>query len=160
MEIWKEIEEYCNYSISNRGRVLNKLTNRILKPSKDGCGYLFVNLFKDKKPKAHYIHRLVAKYFLNHTFVDYNKIIDHIDNDRNNNNFDNLQIISNRENTSKDIDKSKTSSKYVGVYWYAQRNKWKAVAKIKGKIIYIGLYSTELEAHKAYQTKITNETKV
>lgn len=66
MEIFKEIEGYENYQISNYGTVksLKFGKERILKPAKNSSGYLYVILSKQGKVKNHYIHRLVARAFL------------------------------------------------------------------------------------------------
>jgi hypothetical protein len=60
VEIFKRIDEFDNYSISNHGNVRNDTTNRILKPSKNSDGYHNINLYKDKKAKNHSVHRLVG----------------------------------------------------------------------------------------------------
>lgn len=66
MEIFKEIEGYENYQISNLGNVksLKFGKERILKPAKDKGGYLTVDLFKQGKHKTYKIHRLVAQAFI------------------------------------------------------------------------------------------------
>lgn len=43
------------------------------------------------------------------------------------------------------------SSKYKGVYWNKALQKWVAQITIKGKGKYLGLFNTEIEAHKAAQ---------
>ena len=47
-EYWTDIEEYPNYSVSNLGRVKNKVSGKILKPQKDYKGYLRVRLYNQK----------------------------------------------------------------------------------------------------------------
>lgn len=67
MEVFKYIEGYEGlYQISNYGNVKSLWygKERILKPSADGNGYLFVNLYKDAKRKHHQVHRLVAQAFI------------------------------------------------------------------------------------------------
>ena len=69
-EIWKDIEGYEGlYQVSNLGRVKSlkyrqSNNENILKPQVDGGGYLMVHLWKDKKPKAMKVHRLVAQAFI------------------------------------------------------------------------------------------------
>lgn len=68
-EIWKDIEGYPNYQISNLGNVksLNyKRTgkDKFLKLVKLKCGYLSVIFHKEGKVKLNYIHRLVAQAFI------------------------------------------------------------------------------------------------
>ena len=77
-EIWKDIEGYEGlYKVSTCGKVksLERYRNgkneskayvkeRILRPGKDGSGYLFVVLSKECKEKTFKIHRLVAQAFI------------------------------------------------------------------------------------------------
>lgn len=71
-EIWKDINRYEGlYQVSNFGRMRslgngnsNNSKVRILKVSKNRCGYLCVCLCKDGKQKTFKLHRLVAETFL------------------------------------------------------------------------------------------------
>ena len=58
------------------------------------------------------VHRIIVVLLLNEKIKDYD-IVDHIDSDPSNNKFNNLQIISQKEN----IRKRKRSSKHLGVSW-------------------------------------------
>jgi hypothetical protein len=69
-------------------------------------------------------------------------------------NVDNLEVVSQRQNTAHSKDKTKTSSKYIGVSWHKSTKKWQANINLKDKRIYLGLFKTEEDAHKAYQTKL------
>ena len=62
-EIWKPIEGYDDYLVSNLGNVKSNITNRILRPG-NTKRYYQVRLYKDKKCKAHLVHRLVAAAFI------------------------------------------------------------------------------------------------
>ena len=72
-EIWKDIRDYENmYQISNLGRVKSLNYNntgreKIMKPSVDKDGYLFVRLCKNGKVKNFKVHRLVAQAFISNT---------------------------------------------------------------------------------------------
>lgn len=64
-EIWKPIEEYENYYVSNMGNVMNINTGKVLKGQNNGKGYFHVCLYnKEHKCKLVMIHRLVAKAFI------------------------------------------------------------------------------------------------
>jgi hypothetical protein len=65
-EIWKTIEDYPDYMISNMGRVksLKYGKERIIKQLKNKDGYWRVILCKEGKTKQYYIHRLVAMNFI------------------------------------------------------------------------------------------------
>jgi hypothetical protein len=56
----------------------------------------------------------------------------------------NLQLITNKKNTSKDR-KNKTS-KYTGVSWHKQSNKWLAQFKENGTTKYLGTFESEEKA--------------
>jgi len=61
-----------------------------------------------------------------------------------------------KEGTEIKVKKVKTSSKYKGVCWDKDRNKWRSDIRINGKRKHLGLFKCELEAHHAYQ-KALNE---
>ncbi len=86
-EIYKPILFNPNYSISNFGNVKNNKTGRILKSCINNKGYCVLGLSKNNNNRSITIHTLVYKYFKD--FFN-NKIIIHIDKNRNNNNINNL----------------------------------------------------------------------
>ena len=88
-EIWKTIEEFNNYEVSNLGRVRNITTGKVLKGYADGWGYLQVKLFKAGKGYHKKIHRLVAEAFLENP--DKLPEVNHIDEDKANNAVSNLE---------------------------------------------------------------------
>jgi hypothetical protein len=63
-EVWVEVEGFPGYAVSNRGRVMNRETNYILRPRDNSYGYSRVALRKDGKTHDVYVHRLVAKAFI------------------------------------------------------------------------------------------------
>lgn len=132
-----------------KGNISYTTKDRILKQSIDSVGYPCVNLSDYKKQKTFRVHQLVAISFLNHK-PDRHKglVIDHINGNKLNNNLTNLQLITNKINTSKDR-KNKTS-KYTGVSWHKQSNKWLAQFRENGSVKYLGTFETEEEARDAY----------
>jgi hypothetical protein len=162
-EIFKDIPNYEGfYQVSNMGNVksIPRLNDngkrkciskeRILKHCKDIGGYYQVGLHKESKVKTINIHILVAMVFLGHTPDGTHKIVvDHINNIKTDNRVENLQLISNRENCSK--DKKNGSSQYTGVYWDKNLKKWKACIYTDGKLKHLGLFTDEYEAHLEYQ---------
>ena len=95
-EIWKEIEGFDNYKISNLGRVKNIKFDRLVKPLLDNKGYIMVNLYKDGKMKRLSLHRLIAIAFIPNP--DNKPCIDHINTDRSDNHIDNLRWVTQKEN--------------------------------------------------------------
>lgn len=84
-EIWKDIEDYEGYQVSNFGRVrsLDRYNSRgywikgcILKPIMDKKGYLNVGLSKNNQRKTFKVHRLVALHFIPN--IENKPEIDHI----------------------------------------------------------------------------------
>lgn len=68
-EIWKDIEGYPGYQVSNLGRVrsLNYHRSgqvRVLELLKGAHDYTQINLYKNGKMKGHKVHRLMAIAFL------------------------------------------------------------------------------------------------
>lgn len=65
MEKWKKIIETNNvYSVSNKGKIRNDKTGKILKQSYYHNGYLGVGIIINGKQKRYRVHRLVAEYFV------------------------------------------------------------------------------------------------
>ena len=66
LEIWKTIENYPDYMVSNLGRIKSFKYGRekILKQAKDKDNYFSVNLSKEGKQKTYLVHRLVALHFI------------------------------------------------------------------------------------------------
>jgi len=121
-----------------------------LKPSIGVRGYEVVHI----NGKISYVHRLVAECFLNHKRCGFELVVNHIDFNKTNNKLDNLEIVTNRENSNKKHLKS--SSKYIGVYWSGLNNKWRASISINSRNKHLGLFTDELEASKAYQKELLN----
>lgn len=148
-EIWKDVPGFEGfYKVSNYGNIISK-TGRYRKPVKNNNGYWYLNLYKNGKYLSLRIHQIVALAFLEYNIGQRIMVVDHIDNNKDNNNLSNLQIINHRDNIYKDL-KNK-SSKYIGVS--KSGNKWRSVISKKNKSIHIGYFNTELEASKAYHKK-------
>lgn len=131
------------------------LVGRILKPTLDKkTGYIYISLSAGGKVKKYNIHQLVAIAFLNHVPCGHKEVIDHIDENKLNNYLENLRITTNRINCSK--TKRGVTSKYVGV----RKNKGKFESRIRigNTRKYLGRFTTEIEAHNAYQNAL-NEIK-
>ena len=166
IEVWRDIKGYEGYyQISDFQRIksiermvkhwrggLRRENEKILKQVIDSKGYLCVSLSKNGKSKRKKIHQLIAEAFMNHIIDRYSVIVDHIDNNKLNNKIDNLQLISPRENVSKDI--KGCSSKYTGVAWDTNRKKWRVHMYFNGKNNSLGRFDDELEASKVYQDKL------
>jgi uncharacterized protein (DUF433 family) len=103
-DVWARIEDFPDYAVSAGGWIM-RLTDGIgLSRAKAGTilrgyrkgRYPIINLWKDKKAKTQYLHRLVARYFVENP--DGKPEINHIDGDRSNPSFDNLEWVTRPEN--------------------------------------------------------------
>ena len=107
------------YQVSNDGKVKSLNYNhtgkeRILKEGKTKKGYLYVNLCKDGKKKNFRIHRLVAHLFIENN-DPLNKIqVNHIDEDKNNNQINNLEWVTSKENNNHETRNKRSSEKMKG----------------------------------------------
>ena len=63
MELWKQINNLENYEVSNKGRVRNSKTGRIMKTSINARGYEIVQLHSGGKYFNVRIRRIVAEAF-------------------------------------------------------------------------------------------------
>ena len=164
-EIFKDIPGYEGlYQVSNLGKVKSlrrKIyvnsgfylsVEKILKQSISIRGYYLTTLTKNNKSITKSVHSLVAMAFLDHTPNGNKIVVDHIDNNKKNNRLENLQIITHRENVSK--DKKNKTSKYTGVSWDKVKNKWRSAIRLNEKNIYLGMFESEERASDTYQNKI------
>lgn len=81
--------------------------------------------------------------------TDRNIHIDHINHNGLDNRRKNLRICSNRENIMNQRPSKHSKSKYIGVHFRKDSNKWVCRIGVKGKRVYGGQFDTEIEAAKA-----------
>ena len=97
MELFKVIEEFPNYQISNLGNIKNN-KDILLKIGKriSNSGYIQVRLSKEGKYYYRYIHRLLAKAFLPNP--NNYRTINHINGNKHDNRVENLEWLTHSEN--------------------------------------------------------------
>lgn len=81
--------------------------------------------------------------------------VDHIDGNGLNNLRSNLRCVSHRENMQ-NLTKFNGTSKYPGVYWHKEKQKWHVSFKIGEKKHHVGYFLDEDEAFEAYKNAINN----
>ena len=96
-------------------------------------------------------HRLIFLY--HHGYLP--EFLDHVDGNPGNNNITNLREASNQENQmnrkkSKSYNNKPTSSRFKGVYWDKNANKWRAQIVIGGKKKHLGYFTSEIKAALVY----------
>jgi hypothetical protein len=164
VEQWKDIPDYEGlYQVSDLGRVksLERYKNhssgkvkflskeKIIKQSLSN-GYYGVVLYKDLKSKRSLTHHLVSICYLNHYPMQNNLVIDHKDNVKKHNMLSNLQLITVRENSSKD---SFNKNGFTGVN--KTSNGFNSAILNKGKIFNLGTFDTAQEASKKYNEAVS-----
>lgn len=98
MEVWKRVEGFSEYAVSNYGFVKSLRRNRLLKPDTGGTGGYPRVTFSVNNQRARFtIHRLVALAFL--TKIVGKELINHRDGVKTNNHVDNLEWCDCSENT-------------------------------------------------------------
>ena len=160
-EIWKPVKNYEGlYEISSLSRVrsLDRVTitkkgkriykGKILKGVEDKkTKYLIYAFSKNGIVKNERIHVIMAINFLDHIPNGFNIIVDHIDENPQNNSLNNLQLISHRKN----IGKSKiliSNNNYTGVYFHIRNKKWLSSVTHNKKTVHLGYFDTEIDALK------------
>jgi len=148
MEEFKNISGFPGYQVSNHGRIKSLKSGYFLIGCFDKKGYLMVCLQKpDKTQSTKRIHQLVAIEFLKHKPCGHYLVVNHKDFNKTNNKLDNLEIVTNRENSNKKHLKS--VSKYTGVFWHSENKKWVAQIVFQGKNKYLGSFLNEDDANHA-----------
>lgn len=135
MELWKDIKGYeGRYRVSNKGRISNY--NRILTPTDNGHGYLIIGLCKDGKKTNFYIHRLVAMAFIDNP--ENKPVVNHKDYNAKNNNFNNLEWVTQKENIAYSINnmrgkkhKSKTNTGERNISYRATKDRYRVIINRK-----------------------------
>ena len=102
----KYIPEFNNrYLISENGHVFCTKNNRVINPHMSGVkrrNYPQITLYSKDKKFTKRVHSWMAITYLDFKYVDRKTVVDHIDNNPLNNHLSNLQIISMKENNTKD----------------------------------------------------------
>ena len=167
---WKQIAEFPNYEVSDKGLVRNK-ANKILKFFKQNSGYLVATLSNEElKSAKRTVHRLVAKAFIENP--EGLPEVNHKDGNKLNNEASNLEWCSKRQNIRHAINTGLTvynnptqglklkprgkkgGSKYFGVCKPSNRKYWLVRVQSQGKVIFQKCLPTELEAAKYHDEKV------
>ena len=150
LEQWMTISEFPKYMVSSCGRVMNITTFKVLKPRLSG-DYLSVELYSNVEVSSKKIHRLVAKAFILN--LPDLPCVDHKDRNCLNNHLSNLRWCTRKENQQNRSKKKNGTSMYKGVCFDKSRNKWRARIKHNGQQIFLGYFTNESNAGRAYDRK-------
>ena len=109
-------------------------------------GYAQTNIKINNKYKTKRMHRLIMG-------EPDGFEIDHIDGNKLNNLKSNLRIVTNYQNQMNSKGSRNSSSKFKGVSWDKNKNKWFVQIMFNRKNIYIGRFKFEMDAAIAYNIK-------
>lgn len=158
MEEFIDVKGYEGlYQVSNLGNVISVNHNRtgkqvMMKLHRNKQKYIIVKLSKNSKYKTFQVHQLVAMSFLNHEYCGHELVVNHKDFNRSNNHVDNLEVITQRENTNK--KHIPHSSKYTGVSWHKKMQKWQSRIWINNTDKHLGFFDDEKEAAEFYNNAV------
>ena len=88
-----------------------------------------------------------------HKFIIDGIEIDHVDSNGLNNQKHNLRSCTHHQNMMNKSPHINCTSKYKGVSWKVKINKWQCQISINGNVIYLGVYTNEIDAAKEYDKK-------
>jgi hypothetical protein len=161
VELWKDVPNYEGlYQVSDLGRVKSLrmlknssrntkktfLTNEKILKQTINKNYFVVALYSNSKSRRFLVHQLIAITFLEH-IPDRKKIcVDHINNIKKDNRLINIQLLSPRKNTIKDIS-NKTG--YTGVT--KTKNGFRATISFNRNIVSLGSFKDIELANEKYQ---------
>ena len=162
IEIWKPVPGFeLYYEISSFGNIRNS-RKRIMKPYVNNKGYHCIDFQVNSVRTKHLIHRLVLLTFIPNP--DNLPEVNHIDEDKSNNNLSNLEWCTRSYNKQHSMQsgtynkiytqknalgkkhKKNTASKYHNVSYDKDRNKWTACIIVDKKRYGFKRFDTEDEA--------------
>ena len=111
-------------------------------------GYITIGMNK----KLYRLHRIIYKYHNDDWDLSDNSHsnqIDHVNINQLDNRIENLRVVNQSQNNINQNKKKNCSSKFKGVSWNKQNNKWEARFRRK----YLGLFNSEEEAIETYKKK-------
>ena len=166
-EQWKSIPFYeGTYEYSNLGNI--KSLDRLVKRSGssdmflsgkhkvfilNNNGYVVTVLTKNNIDKTVRKNRLVWEW--HNGTIPKNHEVHHKDEDKLNNDISNLICTPKRQHMGSH-KKHKTENNYVGSHFNKKLNKWQSYIYFNKKLIHLGFYDTELNAHITYKNALKN----
>lgn len=149
-EVWLDIPSYIGkYKISSFGRVKSikrhrVIKDRILKLNTDSHGYYFFTPYNNGIKTHIMVHKIMGILFLGNSPDNTTTIvIDHIDENKRNNNIKNLQLVSHRENIAKSKIKNRIVKHNTTNVYRTRYNSWSATFYYLGNRISLGSFKTK-----------------
>ncbi len=98
----------------------------------------------NSKSKIVLMHRVILN------ITDTKTKVDHEDHNGLNNQRYNIRPCTTSQNNMNTVAQKKSTSKFLGVSWAKEKNKWLACIGVNHKTVYLGRYFNEEDAAKAY----------
>lgn len=125
----------------NRGRV--KIGDHAGYDTEDGYRRIRID------GKKYYVHVLV--WIFHYGDIPEGFLVDHKNTIRSCNFIDNLRLATPSQNQHNRLKTTNSStSQYKGVSWHTEYSKWRASIECNNKMMHIGYFDSEIEAHEAY----------
>lgn len=122
------------YWLNPLGKAINRQYKGVPSGSLNNRGYVGINV----NGKYYLAHRII--FYMHHGYLP--KYIDHINNIRADNRIENLRAVTKAQNGA--------NQKVKGVSWNKQAKKWQAHIGVNGKRSYLGYFTNEIDAARAY----------
>lgn len=162
MEEWRDIPGYEGfYQASSEGRVRSvdrvlvrsngrshTVRGKVLRPG-ISSRYSMVVLRNEDGVNGKTVHSIVAETFIGPR--PDGMVIDHKDENTENNRPNNLEYVTQRENVRR-FHKNK-GTECIGVYWYKRKSKWMARIYRKEGSVFLGYFKDKQDAIRAVQMK-------
>lgn len=138
--------EWLKLKLDNLGEI--DFSTKKLHPN----GYQYTKVqIKGLGEKTLQVQQIIASVFLNYKFGD-KLVVDHINSIKKDNRLDNLQVITHRENCSR--EKCIKKGLPAGVSFFKRTKRYKSYITINYKQIHLGYFINPIDAHVAYLNKL------
>ena len=149
---------FDSYSIYSDGRVFSHHSNKFLAPFMINSGYQMVHLYYNNEDHRQLVHRLVATYFVpNPNIFD---VVNHIDGNRLNNNYTNLEWTSQKNNLFEaqkmNLMKDRSESPYEICNFKTGESY--LFTNYKEALLYLGLQPSKYCYNESLRNRIKNDS--
>jgi hypothetical protein len=144
------VADFPGYVFHSDGRIYSEKQKRFLHGYISKRGYRRITLIgANGRSKVYRVSRLIAEAFLGPANC---RIVDHRDRIKTNDSAANLRYVTPLENNFNRTNTRNSSSAYLGVSFRKDIGKWCAAITVRGQRHYLGFFTEEVDASKAYQT--------